>query len=176
MMEIPDRPFEKIAIDLVTECKTSNSGNKHILTIIHHLTGWPEAFPILDKSAHTIVSSFINQYLPLHMCLRYILSENVIEFKNNLMDQVLNQLGIESIFSAPSHPQSNVKLELFHKYVKLTLKKLCEKDPSSGNKYINQVFASYRVTPNLATAETPFFLVFGRDPNLPLHQLLEPMQ
>ena len=35
---------------------------------------------------------------------------------------------------------------------------------------------SYRVTPNLATAETPFFLVYGRDPNSPLHQLLEPMQ
>ena len=24
--------------------------------------------------------------------------------------------------------------------------------------------------------ETPFFLVYGRDPNLQLHQLLEPMQ
>ena len=32
------------------------------------------------------------------------------------------------------------------------------------------------MTPNLATAETPFFLIYGRDPNLPLHQLLEPMQ
>ena len=40
---------------------------------------------------------------------------------------------------------------------------------------MNQVLASYRVTPNLATAEMPFFLVYGRDPNLPLHQLLEPM-
>ena len=47
---------------------------------------------------------------------------------------------------------------------------------SNWDKYINQVLASYRVTPNLATAETTFFLVYGRDPNLPLHQLLEPMQ
>ena len=30
--------------------------------------------------------------------------------------------------------------------------------------------------PNLASAKTWFFLVYGRDPNLPLHQELEPMQ
>ena len=41
---------------------------------------------------------------------------------------------------------------------------------------MNQVLASCRVTSNLATAEMPFFLVYGRNPNLPLHQLLEPMQ
>ena len=113
MMEIPDRPFNKIAIDLVTECETSTSGNQHILNIIGHLTGWPEAFPILDKSADTIASTFINKYLPIHMCPRYILSDNSTEFKNNLMDQVLKQLGIERIFSAPYHPQSNGKLEVF---------------------------------------------------------------
>ena len=170
MMEIPDRPFNNIAIDLVTECETSTSGSRHILTIIEHLTGWLEAFPILDKSADTIVSTFINEYLPVHMCPRYILSDHGNEFKNNLMDQVLKQLGIDRIFSAPYHPQSNGK------YLKSTLKKLCEKDPSNWDKYINQVLASYRVTPNLATAEMPFFLVYGRDPKLPLHQLLEPMQ
>ena len=176
MMEIPDRPFDKIAIDLVTNCKTSTSGNKHILTIIDHLTGWPEAFPIPDKSADTIVATLINHYLLVHMCPRYILLDNGTEFKNNLMDQVLQQLGVDRIFSAPYHPQSNGKLEVFHKYLKPTLKKLCEKDPANWDKYINQVLASYRITPNLATAELPFFLVYSRDPNLPLHQLLEPMQ
>ena len=176
MTEIPDRPFDKIVIDLVTVCETSTSGNKHILTIIDHLTEWPEAFPILDKSADTIVSIFISTYLPVHMCPRYILSDNGTEFKKTLVDKVLKQLGIEQIFSAPHHPQSNGKLEVFHKYLKPTLKKLCEKDPSNWDQYLNQVLASYRVTPNLATAEMPFFLVYGRDPNLPLHQLLEPMQ
>ena len=176
MTEIPDKPFDKIAIDLVTECETSTSGNKHILTTIENLTGWTEAFPIPDKSADTIVSTFINKYLSVHMCPRCILSENSTAFKNTLMDQVLRQLGIERIFSALYHPQSNGKLEVFHKYLKPTLKKLCEKDLSNWDKYINQVLASYRVTANLATTETLFFLVYRRDPNLPLHQLLEPMQ
>ena len=176
MTEIPDRPFHKIAIDLVTECENSTSGYKHILTIIDHLTGWPRTFPIPDKSADTIVSTFINGYLPVHMCPQYILSDNGTEYKNSLMDQVLQQLGIDMILSDPYHQQSNGKLKVFHKYLKSTLKKLCEKDPANWDKYLNQVLASYGIIPNLATAETPFFLVYGRDSNLPLHQLLEPMQ
>ena len=131
MTEIPNRPFDKIAIDLVTNCVTSTSGNKHILTIIDHLTGWLEAFPIPDKSADTIVAMLINHNLLVHMCPRYILSDKGTEFKNNLMDQVLQQLGIDCIFSGPYHPQSNRKLEVFHKYLKPTLKKLCEKDPAN---------------------------------------------
>ena len=79
MMKIPDRPFDKIAIDLITECKASTSGNEHILTIIDHLTGWPEAFPIPDKTVDTIVSTFINEYLPVHIYPRYILLDNGTE-------------------------------------------------------------------------------------------------
>ena len=109
---------------LITECETSSSGNKYILAIIDHLTGWPEAFPIPDKSADTIVSTFINHYLPIHIGPRYILLDNGTEFKNHLIDQVLQQLGIDHILSAPYHPQSNEKLEVFHKYLKPTLKKL----------------------------------------------------
>ena len=39
MTEIPEHPFNKITIDLVTECETSSSSNRHILTMIDHLTG-----------------------------------------------------------------------------------------------------------------------------------------
>ena len=156
MTEIPDRPFNKITIDLVTECETSTSGNRHILTIIDHLTGWLEAFLIPDKSADTIVSTFINHYLPVYMCPRYILLDNGTEFKNQLMDQVLKQLGIDRIFSAPYHPQSNGKLEVFHKYLQPTLKKLCENDPTNWDKYINQVLTSYWVTPESCYSSDTF--------------------
>ena len=41
-------------------------------------------------------------------------------------------------------------------YLKPTLKKICKKDLANLDKYINQVLAIYRVTPNLAKAETSF--------------------
>ena len=132
IMEVPYRPFDKIAIDLVTECNTSTSGNKNILTIIDHLTGWPEAFPIPDQTTDTIVSSFIYEYLPVHMCPWYIFLDNGTEFKNSLMDQVLQQHGIDRIFSVPYHPQSNGKLEVFHKYLKPTLKNFVKKTLLTG--------------------------------------------
>ena len=99
MMDIPDQPFNKIAIDLVTDLNASTSGNEHILTIIDHLIGWLEAFPIPYKMMDTIVYIFINNYLPVHMCPKDTLSDNGIKFKNQLMDNVLQQLGIDCIFS-----------------------------------------------------------------------------
>ena len=80
------------------------------------------------------------------------------------MDQVLQHLGIDRIFSAPYHPQSNRKLEVFHKYLKPTLKKLCKKDPANWDKYINQVLTSYRITPHQAMAETPIFSSLQQGP------------
>ena len=110
------------------------------------------------------------------MCPRYILSNNGTESKNQLMGDILQQLGIHQIFSTPYHPQRNRKLEVFHKYLKPTLKKLCENDPDKWVQHLNQVLTSYGMTPHLATCEPPVFLVHQRDPNLPLHQVLEPMQ
>ena len=113
MTEIPECPFNNIPIYLVTECEISSSGDKHILTIIDHLTVWPEAFPIPDKSADTIVSTITNQYLPVHMCPD-IYCQIMAQSSNHIMDQVLQQLGIEHIFSTIYYPQSNGKLEVFH--------------------------------------------------------------
>ena len=126
--DIPDRPFNKIAIDLVSDLNVSVSRNQHILTIIDHLMGWHKAFPIPDKKADTIVHVFINKYLPIHMCPHFILSDNVAEFRNWIMYNVLQQHDIDCIFSIQYHPQGDRKLEVFHKYLKPTLKKLCKKD------------------------------------------------
>ena len=107
MTDIPDRSFDKIAIDLVSVLNVSASGNQYIMTIIDHLTGWPEAFPIHDKKADIIACILINNYQPLPMCPHFKLSDNGTEFKNQLMDSILQQHGIDCIFSAPYYPQYN---------------------------------------------------------------------
>ena len=121
MTDIPDKAFDKIAIDLVSDLNVSTSRNQHALTIIDRLMGWPVAFPIPDKKSDTIVHVFINNCMPIHMCLCFILSDNGTEFKNQLMDNVLQQLGIDCIFSTPYHTQSNEKLDFSIKTLSIHL-------------------------------------------------------
>ena len=114
MMENLECPFDKITVDLVTECKLSTSGNKHILTIIDHLTSWPEAFPIPDESSDTIVSKSIYQFT----CDLDTSSQTM---KQNLKIISWTKVFNNCIFCPPYHPQSIGKLEVFSKYVKPTL-------------------------------------------------------
>ena len=109
--EILECPFDKITIDLVTKCKTSTSGNKHILTIIDHLTSWPEAFPIPDKSSDIIVSTFIYQFT----C---DLDSSSQTMKQNLKIISWTKFFKNCIFPQPYHPQSIGKYEVFSKYLK----------------------------------------------------------
>ena len=132
MTDIQDRPFDKIAIDLVSDINVSASGNQHILTIIDNLTGWPEAFPIPNKKADTIAHVFVSNYLPIHMFPCFILTHYGTEFKNQLIDNVLQHLGRDHIFSAPYHPQSNGKLKIFHKYLNLLLRNFMKRIWTTG--------------------------------------------
>ena len=165
----------KICIGFITDLKVSTSGNQHILTIIDHLMGWPEAFPIPDKKAYTIVQVFMNNYLPI-ICLRFILSDSGMEFENHFMDDVIKHLGINCIIFTPYHPQSNGKLEVFLKYLKPTLKKLCENDQDNWDPIHQPGTHQLLCNPTPHHSQNTLLPCLWKRPHFPLHQLLEPMQ
>ena len=55
--EIPKKPFAKVSVDLIVELPVSHSGNKNILVVTDHLTGWPIATAIPDKEATTVANA-----------------------------------------------------------------------------------------------------------------------
>ena len=113
MTEIPECPFNKIAIDLVTECEppvqptntflpsqtTSQDGQKHFQYLTNQLIQW-----------YSLLSTCIFQFT----CAPGTYCQIMVEFKNQLMDKVLQQFGIEHMFSAPYHPQSNPQISQTH--------------------------------------------------------------
>ena len=50
-MPLPMNCMQVVGVDLIGPFLTSEQGNRYVVTIIDHLSGWAEAFPIPNKSS-----------------------------------------------------------------------------------------------------------------------------
>ena len=88
--------------------------------------------------------------------------------------RVAEQLGVEKkIFSPPYRPQSNGRIEGFHKFLKSCLAKHISRHREWDN-VVPLVTASYNWLPSQHSKESPFFIMFGRDALTNLSQLTKP--
>ena len=168
--EIPKAPM-----DFIGEFyPPSTRGNRYALTVICMLTGWVWCVPIPDKTANAVLKAYLKNVHHVFGPSRKILSDNGTEFKNDLFDRVAKELGIEhKVYSPPYHPQSNGRIEGFH----LFLKTCMAKHISPGLEWDEVcpiATAAYNFLPNEHARESPFFLMFRRDPRIPLTEALRP--
>ena len=103
-----------------------------------------------------------------------MLSYNGTEFKNKMFVQVAKELGLEyMLYTPPYHPASNGRIEGFHAFLKVCIAKHVAPQ-LEWDVLIPLACASYNFIPNEHSKESQFFLMFGRDPVLPLNTLLGP--
>ena len=173
--EIPEAPMDFISMDLIGEFKMgSTQGNRYALTVICMLTGYTWCIPIADRFAETIVKAYIREVYSKYGGSRKILSDNGMEFKNKLSEQVAQDLGIEhKIYSPPYHPASNGRIEGIHSFLKACWVKHISSS-LEWDKMAHITCSVYNFLPNAHSREVPFFLMFGRDPRIPLNDLLRP--
>ena len=72
-------------------------------------------------------------------------------------------MGVErKIYSPPYRPQSNGRIEGFHKFLKSCLAKHISRH-REWDDVVPLATASYNWLPNQHSKESPFFVMFGRD-------------
>ena len=171
--EIPKKPFAKVSVDLIVELPVSRSGNKNILVMTGHLTGWPIATAIPDKEATTVANAIYKDLILVHGCPEILLSDNGKELNNDVLAYVCEEFNIEQHFTSPYKPRSNGKTENFDKFLKASIRKLCQEDKEAWDQVLPQILFAYRCCPHTSTGESPYTLVHGRDPVLPIHKLIK---
>ena len=102
-----------------------------------------------------------------------LLSDNGKEFTNDPLAYVCEEFYIEQHFISPYTPRSNGKTENFNKFLKASIKKLCQEDKEAWDQVLPQILFAYRCCPHTSTGESPYTLVHGRDPVLPIHKLIK---
>ena len=162
-------------MDLIGEFHPPTSkGKKYALTVICMLTGYVFCVPLRTKTAEEVLQAYIdNVYSKFGGSLK-ILSDNGTEFKNKIFEQVAKELGVVyKLYTPPYHPASNGRIEGFHAFLKACISKHVSPQ-LEWDALVLLACAAYNFLPNEHSKESPFFLMFGRDPVLPLNPLLKP--
>ena len=168
-------PMQSISMDLIDDFHPPAS-RKHwyALTVICMLTGYVFCVPLKTKTSEEVIQAYIdNVYFKCGGLLK-LLSDNGTKFKNKMFEQISKELGLEyKLYTLPYHPASNGRIEGFHAFLKVCIAKHVAPQ-LEWDVLIPLACTAYNFIPNELSKESPFFLMFGRDPVLPLNTLLGP--
>ena len=172
---VPSVPMEFICMDLVGPITPQTSkGNKYILTVIDMLTGYTIAVAIPDKKAETVCQAYRDHVYCVFGGSSRILTDNGTEFRSKEMKQICSELEIKQVFSPVYTPQANGRLEGWHRFLKSCIAKHIRGMDVEWDDLIPLAVSSYNFFPCQSSKESPFVLMFGRDPITPIAKLLEP--
>ena len=149
-------------MDLTGPLVPSPHGNKYILTLIDHCTGWAEAKPIPSKNAKHIIRYLEQEYIPRYGAPEVLICDNGREFKNHRVVPYLEALRTEVRHSSPYHPQTNSKIERFHRTIKDMIRKVVNSRAGAWEDCLRPALWEHRVSCSVVTGYTPYFLTFGR--------------
>ena len=172
--DIPPFPFAKVGLDLSGPYPKTLSGNKYIIGFVDWYSGWCEAFAVPDKTAENVAHLLLDEIIPRFGTPLEIVTDNGTENVNQVMKHTLDELKIKHITTSVGHPQSNAKVERFHRTLHDVMSKKIQENFETWDIHLNQVLAAIRFNVSESTKFSPYYLLYNRDPVFPLDNVLKP--
>ena len=91
------------------------SGNRYIIAFVDWYSGWPAVFTVPDKTAETVADLIIDKIFSRFGSCLQLVTDNGTENVNRIVKETLDRLKINHVLTSVYHPQSNAKVEHFHR-------------------------------------------------------------
>lgn len=154
-------------MDLVGPLPESSAGNRYLLVITEFLTKWVEAAAIPDQSAATIANHFVRLIICTHGCPQKLLTDNGRNFTSQLLAELCRLTGCTKLFITPYHPAGNGLCERFNRTLVTMLSFFVDSHQRNWDTVLPYALFCYRASRQSSTKQSPFQLLFGREPRIP---------
>lgn len=140
---------------------------RYIITCTDYFTKWVEATSLPTKEAKGIANLLYSLFCK-HGVPKLIQSDQRWEFVNSLNQHLFQLTGVQHIISTAYHPQTNGLDERFNQTLQRGLLKMVDDQQNEWDKFLDLVFFAYRTSKQASSRFSPFFLLYGREPRLPV--------
>ena len=160
-------PFEMVSVDYLHLDKCQ--GNfEYAMVIIDHFTKFVQIHATRNKFGTTAADQIFNKFILKYGFPKRIHHDQGGEFENELFARLHQLTGIDRSRTTPYHPSGNGQTERMNKTLINMLRALEEKEKKQWKSHVDKLAFAYNVTEHKTTGYSPFFLVFGREPSLPI--------
>ena len=164
-------PFHRVGVD-VLQLPLTRNGNRYVVVFLDYLTKWAEAFAVPDQQAETIARLLTEHVISRHGVPEELLSDRGTNFLSDLIAEICKVLGMKKINTSGYHPQTDGLVEKFNSTLINMIAKSCEIHAHDWDEHLAHLLFAYRVSAQESTKESPFYLLYGRDPRIPTETAL----
>ena len=169
-------PWSSINIDTIgplTNCIYNGVTVKHILIIVDACTRYMWLHPLTDITTDTIVDAICDEFVPIFTLFKDIKSDRGPCFTSKIWKGVMDRFGIDVRHSVVRNPNSNFS-ERYNQNVYSLFKTDSRFMVGQWASKLKFVMLAYNSAVNLRTGFSPHFMLFKKDPVLPL-DLIDPL-
>ena len=161
------QPLELVHLDYLT-LEPSKGNIENVLVITDHFTRYALAYASKTQTAQATARILWDNFICHYGFPQQFIPDQGRNFESDLIQELYKIAGVKMLHTTPYHPQSNGQCERFNSTLCNMLGTLSDEEKSDWKSHLGCMTHAYNCTKHVSTTYSPYYLMFGRHPRLPI--------